>query len=95
MVQKFRADEYLEILSSNLLIQIELIFLSFYPIIGLKILRQFFCQRRDLLLLHTVTLVATKEITLTNTLTFQLQRNTEHQQFNKYVNGMLDALNFQ
>ena len=45
MVQKFRADEYLEILSSNLLIQIGLIFFSFYPIIGLKILRQFFLSK--------------------------------------------------
>ena len=30
----------------------------------------FFCQRRDLLLLHMETLVATKEIMLTHTLIF-------------------------
>ena len=30
-------------------------------------------------------LVATKEIMPTHTLIFQLQRNTKHQQFNKYV----------
>ena len=40
------------------------------------LLYNFFCKRRDLLLIHTATLIATMEITMTHTLIFDYAQIT-------------------